>query len=162
LSRSAVEASGGCTLLPEAEPGLFGGGSDIADVVMEELFECEGVGWVCAGERLSKDAMLGLVSGGLGAVARKSGAPRLGERRHADQVRIDEERLAGRDPFADRRQVEGIARATEEAVRDPEPLRARPEVLADEVPMVQLGGVDGVEDGRYVARNFGMQARPPQ
>src|SRR5262249_4880095 len=55
-----------------------------------------------------------------------------------------------------------IIRAAEEAVWNPEVLRARVEVLADEVPMVELGGVDRVERDRNFARNFGMQARAAQ
>src|SRR5262249_59907486 len=107
-------------------------------------------------------AVLGLVTGGLGRVARELRVPRLRKRRDADQIRIDEERLAPRDPLADRGQVERIVRAAEEDVRNPETLRARVEVLADEVPVVKLGGVDRVEGDRHFAWDFGMQARTPQ
>ena len=142
--------------MPKAETGAHEGGLDVTDVVEGELLESEIVGRALAGQRLPEHAVLELTAGDLGRVARQLPAPRLRKRGDGDQIRIDEERLASRDPLADRRQVERIVRAAEEAVRNPEVGRARVEVLANEVPMVQLGGVDGVEGGRRFARNFGM------
>src|SRR4029453_3150050 len=157
--REVVEATGARAFLSQAEAGADQGGFDITDVVKEEPLESEVVGRACAGERLPKHAVLGLVPGGLGRVARELRVPRLRKRRNADQIRIDEERLAPGDSLANRGQVERIVRAAEEAVRNPEALRAWVEVLADEVPVIKLGCVDGVEGERHFAWDFGMQAR---
>src|SRR5262249_9261132 len=160
--REVVEAPGARAFVPQAETGAYEGGLDVTDVVKDELLESEIVRRACAGQRLPEHAVLGLVPGGLGRVPRELRVPRLRKRRDADQIRIDEERLASRDSLADGGQVERIVRAAEEAVRNPEVLRARVEVLADEVPMAQLGGVDRVERDRNFAGNFGMQARGAQ
>src|SRR5204862_7071325 len=75
--REIVEAPGARAFLPQAETGAHEGCLDITDVVKDELLESEIVGWACAGERLPKHAVLGLVPGGLGRVARELRVPRL-------------------------------------------------------------------------------------
>src|SRR5262249_25762177 len=146
-----VEAPGGRALLSQAESSAHEGGLDRADGRKLEHLESEIVGRACAGQKLPKDAMLGLVPAELGRVARKRRLPRGRKDRDAEQIRVDEEMLAGRDPLAHRRQVESIARAAEEAVRNPEPPRARAKDPVYEVPMVQLGRVNAVEDDRHRA-----------
>jgi hypothetical protein len=69
---------------------------------------------------LPKHAVLGLVPGGLGRVARELRVPRLRKRRNADQIRIDEERLAPGDSLANRGQVERIVRASVVDVKTPQ------------------------------------------
>ena len=59
--------------------------------------------------------MLRLDRGKLGRVARKLRATRGGTRRDADQIGVDEQVLASRDPLPDRGQVESVAGAAEEA-----------------------------------------------
>src|SRR6185437_4529037 len=66
---------------------------------------------------------------------------------------------ASRDSLADRRQVERIALAAVEGVRDPEPCGARFPVLTGEQPVVQFGGVHAADDGCHRTRDFGMLVR---
>src|SRR3954449_13241930 len=114
-----VEATGGRSLLAEAKAGALGGTGDLADPGEFEVGESEVVGRARAGERLPEQPVLGLVRGELGRVARVRGVPGGRERRDPEQIRVDEQVLAGRDSLADRRQVERIALAAVEAVRDP-------------------------------------------
>src|SRR4051812_20853021 len=65
-----VEATRGDPLLAEAEASALGGSRDLADAIEFELRESEVVGRACAGERLPEQAVLGLVRGELGRVAR--------------------------------------------------------------------------------------------
>src|SRR4051794_10993740 len=65
-----VEATGGRPLLTEAKTRALGGSRDLADAIEFELRESEVVGRICAGERLPEQAVLGLVRGELGRVAR--------------------------------------------------------------------------------------------
>src|SRR4051812_72066 len=65
-----VEATGGRALLAEAKASALGGSRDLADAIEFELRESEVVGRACAGERLPEHAVLGLVRGELGRVAR--------------------------------------------------------------------------------------------
>jgi hypothetical protein len=75
-------------LLAEAEAGALGGRGDLADAIEFVVRESEVVGRVCAGERLPEQAVLGLVRGELGRVARVRGLPGGRERRDAEQVRV--------------------------------------------------------------------------
>src|SRR5206468_6951608 len=109
-----VEATSGRPLLAEAKAGALGGSRDPADAIEFELRESEVVGRACAGERLPEQAVLGLVRGEFGRVARVRRLPGGGERRHPEQIRVDEQVLAGRDSLADRGQVERIVCAAEE------------------------------------------------
>src|SRR3954471_12529120 len=111
-----VEATGGRSLLAEAEAGALSGSGDLADAIEFEVGESEVVGRAHAGERLPEQPVLGLVRGELGRVARVPELPGGREGRDPDQIRVDEQVLAGRDSLADRRQVEGIALAAIEAV----------------------------------------------
>src|SRR3954449_10297327 len=65
-----VEATGGRPLLAEAKAGALGGSRDLADAIEFELRESEVVGRACASERLPEQAVLGLVRGELGRIAR--------------------------------------------------------------------------------------------
>src|SRR5262249_62010225 len=132
MVREIVEAPGGRPLSPQAEPGAHERALDRADARKLEDLESEIVGRAGAGQRLPEHAMLGLDAAELGSVACERRLAAGGSDRDAEQVRIDEEMLAGRDPLADRRQVESIARAAEEAVRNPEPFRARAKEPLDE------------------------------
>src|SRR3954449_12170 len=65
-----VEATGGRPLLAETKTSALGGSRDLADAIEFERRESEVVGRACAGERLPEQAVLGLVRGELGRVAR--------------------------------------------------------------------------------------------
>ena len=62
-----MEAPWARAFLPKAETGAHAGGLDVTDV----LLESEIVGRPLAGQRLPKDAVLGLVTGGLGSQKRE-------------------------------------------------------------------------------------------
>src|SRR6476646_6208968 len=81
-----VEASSGCSLLPKAEPGLFGGCPDIADSRKFEDLEPEVVRRARAGERLPEHAMLGLDAGELRSVAGKLRLPCRRGDRHSQEI----------------------------------------------------------------------------
>src|SRR3954471_13198187 len=65
-----VEATGGRPLLAEAKASALGGSRDLTDAIEFEVRESEVVGRVCTGKRLPEQAVLGLVRGELGRVAR--------------------------------------------------------------------------------------------
>src|SRR3954470_4149276 len=113
LLREVVKAAGAPALLAQAETGAHERFLDLTDAIELEHCEPKVVGGACAGQRLPEQAMLRLDRGQLGRVARKLRAPGGGTRRDADQVGVDEQVLARRDPLPDRCQVESIAGTAE-------------------------------------------------
>jgi hypothetical protein len=157
-----VEAPGARALLAEPEPGPFESRLDHVHAVELELGEAEVVGRARVDQRLRQHSVFGLHRGELSHVARKRRTSSGGKRSHANQIGVREQRLARHEGIADRRQAQSVARAAEDDVGDPELLRLRAEVVADEAPVIELCGVRAVEYGGDARGNFGAKRHSPE
>jgi hypothetical protein len=91
--------------------------------------------------------VFGLTPGEFGGVAGELPLSRRGKGRHADQVEVDEQGLAGDERVTDRGQVDGVPRSAEEPIGDPELRRGRSPVSPRELEMVEFSGVGALEHG---------------